>query len=216
MKKAFTLIELLVVISIIGLLTGLLVPSLSRAREQARVLAVNADLRQIGICLEMYMADNNGMHPPVRKDCSMGWDDYQLPPELVDGAYLPAPVSGSGMSAGVEDRFNIGNTYKYQAVGHLYQNGRFMRRKRAGLYIAKGFPAKQGSPETDIKYYDPKISPVTWVIYSQGPNFNAWEMLKELHGPVPERTWYVPQKKKGIIVRMRLKDRAYAHIGSFK
>jgi hypothetical protein len=195
---------------------GILLPVFSRAREQAKVVAVNAELRQIGVCLEMYMDDNNGKYPPTRKDCTMGWEDHQLPPELVEDGYLPAPVSGSGMSAAIEDRFNRGNTYKYWAVGELYQNGRFMEMKKASLYIPEGFPYQEGSPETDIKYDDPATSPVTWVIFSQGPKFDEWEILKQLNGPVPKRTWYSPQKRKGIIVRMRLKGKAYEHIGSFE
>ena len=216
MKKGFTLIELLVVISIIGLLMGILMPSLSRAREQARIVAVNAELRQIGLCLEMYMDDNNGKHPPTRKDCSMGWDDHQLPPELVDGGYLPPPSSGSGMSAGIKDRFNGDNTYKYWAVGELYQNAKFMKMKKASLYIPEGFPYQEGLPERDVKYDDPATSPVTWVIFSQGPKFDEWETLKELNGPVPKRTWYSSQKRKGIITRVRLKGKIYEHIGSFE
>lgn len=215
-NKGFTLIELLVVISIIGLLMGILLPSLSRAREQAKIVVVNAELRQIGICLEMYMDENNGKHPPTRKDCSMGWEDHQLPPELVDEGYLPAPAPGTGMSAGIEDRFNSGNTYKYWAVGELYQNGRFMVMKKAALSIPKGFPNQKSMPEDDIKYDDPATSPVTWVLFSQGPKYNDWETLKELNGPVPERTWYSRQKRKGIITRMRLKGKVYGHIGSFE
>lgn len=216
MKKGFTLIELLVVIAILGILLAILFPSLSRAKEQAKILVVNADLREIGICLEIYMEDNNGKHPPTRKDCSMGWEDHQLPPELVDGGYLPPPAISSGMSAGIEDRYNKGNTYKYWAVGELYQNDRFMEMKRASLYIPEGFPYREGTPETDVKYDDPTTSLVTWVIFSQGPKFDEWETLYELNGPVPKRTWYSSKKRKGIIVRMRLKGKMYQHIGSFE
>ena len=216
MKKGFTLIELLVVIAILGLLMAILLPSLSRAKEQAKIVAVDTELRQIGICLEMYMEDNKGKHPPTRKDCSMGWSDHQLPPELVEDGYLPPPDSRSGMSAGIEDRFNKGRTYKYWSVGELYQNGRFMQMSKASLYISKGFPSQEGTPETDIKYNDPATSPVTWIIFSQGPEFDEWEILKELNGPVPKRTWYNPQKRKGIITRVRLKGKMYEHIGSFE
>jgi prepilin-type N-terminal cleavage/methylation domain-containing protein len=213
MKKGFTLIEVLVVIAIIALLMAILMPSLSRAKEQAKIVVVNAELRQIGICLDMYMNDNNGKHPPTRQDCTMGWSDHQLPPELVDGGYLPKPESSSGMSAGIEDRYNRSNTYKYWAVGELYQNGKFMEYKKADLYIPKGFPYNEGTKETDIEYDDPKTSPVTWVIFSEGPNFDEWEIINQRNGPVAKRTWYHPKERKGIIVRMRLKNGQ--HIGSF-
>lgn len=215
MRRGFSIVELLVVISIIGLLTGILLPALSRAREQATVLAVNAELRQIGLALDMYVDDHNGKHPPTRKDCAMGWEDHQLPPELVEGGYLPGPGGDAAtMSAGMEDRFNKANTYRYWAVGELYQNGRFMPYIKASLYVPDGFPHNEGLPETDIQYSDSAVSPVTWAIFSQGPRFDEWEMIKQLHCPVPKRTWYDPGKRKGIIVRMRLKQGQ--HIGSFQ
>jgi prepilin-type N-terminal cleavage/methylation domain-containing protein len=214
MKKGFTLIELLVVISIIGILMAILLPSLAHARLQAKILAVNAELRQIGICLNMYMDDNNGIPPPTRKDCTLGWEDHQLPPELVDGGYLPPPAPESGMSAGIEDRFHRTNTYKYWSVGELYQNGRFMPQKKAELFVPAGFPYHEGPPETDIQYSDLAESPVAWVIYSQGPEYDDFEILKQLNGPVPKRTWYSPQKARGIIVRMELKTGT--QIGSFE
>jgi prepilin-type N-terminal cleavage/methylation domain-containing protein len=220
-KDGFTLIELLVVIAVIALLLGILMPVVSRVRQQAKVVAVNMELSQIALALETYMTDNddsgNGQaHPPTRKDCSMGWEDLMLPPELVQGGYLPAPDPNTGMSAGMEDRFNPGHTYRYCAVGQLIQNGKLMTKKQALLYIPPGFPDYQpeGPPEDDIKYSDPWSSPVTWAIYSEGPRFDEWEMIKQLHCPVPKRTWYDPQKRKGVIVRMRLKKGR--HIGSFE
>ena len=205
MNKAFTLVELLVVIAVIAVLVAILVPCLAKAREQAKVVVANAELAQIALALEMYMEAENGKCPPTRKDCSLGWEDHQIPPELVKGNYLPAPKPDSGMSAGIEDVFNRGNTYKYWSVGELYQNGMFIKGARAFLYIPEGFPDNEGASADDIKYKDPKKSPVTWVIYSQGPRFDAWETLKRLNGPVPERTWYDPKKRKGLVVRMRLK-----------
>ncbi|MEO0514251.1 MAG: DUF1559 domain-containing protein [Planctomycetota bacterium] len=63
--KAFTLIELLVVISIIALLIGLLLPALSKAREAARKAACASNMRQLGIAVASYAADNDGFAPPA-------------------------------------------------------------------------------------------------------------------------------------------------------
>lgn len=56
--SAFTLIELLTVIAIISLLIGILVPALSRAREQAKNTKTRAAMKAIGDGLEMFRNDN--------------------------------------------------------------------------------------------------------------------------------------------------------------
>jgi prepilin-type N-terminal cleavage/methylation domain-containing protein/prepilin-type processing-associated H-X9-DG protein len=64
-KKAngFTLIELLVVIAVIALLMSILMPALSRARDQARRVGCGNNLKQIGTSLHMYANDYNGRLP---------------------------------------------------------------------------------------------------------------------------------------------------------
>ena len=65
---AFTLVELLVVIGVIAVLVALLMPVLSRARENARRIACASNFRQIGLITAMYHNDHKLFFPPVYLD----------------------------------------------------------------------------------------------------------------------------------------------------
>jgi prepilin-type N-terminal cleavage/methylation domain-containing protein len=211
MPRAFTLIELLVVVAIIALLLGILLPVTGQARMQAKVLTVNAELRDIGLALEAYSFDHEGKYPPVRVDCMLGGHFYQLPCELTEESYLPAPPTGSFMAAGVEDRFSRGYTYKYRTVGTLIYNRTNVVEEGAQLWVPDGFPDRE--QEQGRAYSRLAESPVSWVLYSEGPNFDL-DRMREMQYPVPRATWFEPQTQRGVIVRMRLQNGR--QMGSFE
>jgi len=204
------LVELLVVTAIVTVIMGILIPVTGRARLQAKVVAVNAELRGIGLALESYSLDHEGKYPPTRVDCMLGGHFYQLPEELVACGYLPAPPADSFMAAGMEDRFNRGYTYKSRSVGTLIYNRTTVVEEGAYLWVPDGFPDNERADGQT--YSNLKDSPVSWVLYSEGPRFDI-DRMKEMEYPVPQATWYSPRTNRGVIVRMRLKNGR--QLGSF-
>ncbi len=100
-KKGFTLIELLVVIAIIALLLSILLPALTKVKEQARRTICLTNLRSLGIGIHLYADDNNnklipnahyqgkeyddGIHGPI--DGGTGYQNWQGYITGIDMAY---------------------------------------------------------------------------------------------------------------------------------
>ncbi len=67
LSKGFTFIELLVVIAILGLLVGILMPSLLMAKHKAKTVLCLASLKCNGLALALYETENDSCYPETMK-----------------------------------------------------------------------------------------------------------------------------------------------------
>ena len=200
-RSAFTLVELLATVAIIGLLASLLLPSLIRAKETAKVARIHAELYGIGLALEMYSADRENQLPPVRVNCNSDLATHwcELPVELATQGYLPAGRQG-GREADLEDLFNRDHTYKYAAPGPQLLNGR--PAGNYALWVPTNAPTMSGGGEY---FSDPKDSPVRWVVWSLGPRPSS-KKSQGTYAPLSANTWYRHAGDGGVVARFATKE----------
>lgn len=93
-KPGFTLVELLVTIGIIALLMGILLPAVTRMRQNAMSVKCKAQLRDIGIALNFYSQQNRGVIYPIGEldPKTHRWDTLGVEPKW-DAMYTtPGPT----------------------------------------------------------------------------------------------------------------------------
>ena len=89
-SEGFTLIELLVVIAIIGILASMVFPVFARARESARKAVCLSNAKNIGLAVQMYLADNNDTFPPLEHRTEVS--DYIM---TIGAAYCPIQIKNT-------------------------------------------------------------------------------------------------------------------------
>ncbi len=205
-KRAFTLIELLVVIGIIAVLTAILLPTLSKAREIAQRTACASNLRQIGISLMYYANDNKDFLPyaelavtsPAGVTSVLSWDDMinrttgvRLHDDQLRATHAPIRI---GVLQCPADNFERVKSSQYTSPGSVHARSYAMVRAfgldQAHQRRFRGAGGQFSSPE-----------PVNWT--------NATPSL------FAKRSWYTNASQKFLIVERPVKDNVLGGYGGY-
>lgn len=115
-QQAFTIIELLTVIAIIAILTGIIVPVYSRAKDNANRSSDMADMNSIRVALGLYREDQ-GAYPPqllgyVSLYASGPNIGNVIPAHEIKGYIYPARLQSLASMTPIHDKFSPTATTK--------------------------------------------------------------------------------------------------------
>lgn len=205
--NTFTLIELLVTIAIIAVLAAMLLPTLNKAREKAKITTCMNQLKQIGLAIHLYAGDNNGFKPQdpevgdyLNFGTYNGAEGRTLPSLLRIGKYLPGDVH-FGRDSAYKAFFKCpSDTYWWT---HSNDTG---TESSPGAYISYTmFHLYKGCPGYTDKYARNRIGqdPSSNAILSDSASFKG-----ALHYNHPDRSTNV------LTLDGRVKQLKYAELGA--
>lgn len=132
--KGFTLIELLVVITIIGILSGMILAGVARARTFAWRAQCLSNLKQIGQGLTMY-TDNNKRFPEVTNMPSLGLNDLPTITQALSQFVTKQTFRCPGDREGYYEREQ--SSYEWSVM----LNGRPQNLKASGWHMMQQSPS---------------------------------------------------------------------------
>jgi prepilin-type N-terminal cleavage/methylation domain-containing protein len=159
-EPAFTLIELLVVIAIIGVLAGMLLPALSKAKESGKRTVCKNNQRQIVLTMLMYSGENAGKFPSGVRDNLFEHFSF-----IHSDSYDYLQKAG-GMSTNSITCPNKRDWHRYEpGVGH-----------RLGYYFLFGHSTEQDTRPRDVVY----DGPATWDSPQRDSDDPSWPMIGDV------------------------------------
>lgn len=173
--KAFSLMEMLVVISLIVLLIGLILPSLSSARRNAQQVKCGSRMHQLMVAIDAFANDNDQNFPPMQRlvnGVEYSWRGIlysytQRTPEVFD---CPSETTQQYANGAFDDRGNptANETYIWSGIGavnvHYNRGARF--RPAFGRWD-RDYPA-YGNGRAPVANYVKIQNPGQMIVFGDG------------------------------------------------
>lgn len=142
MRKAFTLIELLVVIAIIAILAAILFPVFAQAKQAAKKAADLSNTKQIGVAMQIYLADNDDVFTvanhrnsePGLEGQEIHWSWMLMPYIKNEQIFVSPGDKNQGWAPGC---FNEANNNRGFGVAGGQTNGCTQQGYPAGVFTAQ-------------------------------------------------------------------------------
>jgi len=154
--RGFTLVELLVVIAIIALLIAILMPALSKARQQSQAVQCLSLQRQVATAVFMYSEDSRGYLPAFQFPIKTVWVTYPYWFQYIPAVYfhedprlMECPVDNFTIDQpGYGGEYRNGYVRMYSGTPDVSfsfaQNGDMPKKASSPVY--KGLSYAQGNP----------------------------------------------------------------------
>jgi prepilin-type N-terminal cleavage/methylation domain-containing protein/prepilin-type processing-associated H-X9-DG protein len=169
-RGGFTLIEVLVVVAIIALLVAILLPSLSRARTQARVVTCATNAQQIGRMVMQYTAEQKGYVPVVLNYAAHGTNLGSVPniPVPARAASLSIALRGYGKRPSPQLLDRTSNFY----FDKSWNNATLLQYEKTMMPECFACPFGRGGERAEFATITP-----SWILYTitgQTESYDTW------------------------------------------